>query len=277
MIRKSGLFLVMLGALALSFAGQKDAVAPLLGEHLAVVFASTNDLATLLALNEVTTARSAKIRRWAWSVLLLAGGSGLGLNTWDALRGGELPDPAAVAVGAGPVVLAWLLSHLMALVLTERREADAASTEDASQQVSEPVPAVPAEPVDQATSPALGQPEQEAPVSDQTAASVAAQPVELSSSTEAAGIGAGSEREAAPAEAGSTAEAAAASGGVALPIELIDRAERLDRKRRAETGGKRGLPYREAPRRLGVRYETARAALIAARARMATESTEIAA
>lgn len=79
--------------------------------------------------------------------------------------------------------------------------------------------------------------------------------------------------EALPAGAESGSESAAE-----LPSdELIDRAERLERQYLSRSGGKRGLPFREAPRRLGVRYETARAALIAARARMATESTEIAA
>lgn len=127
MTRRVLLFAVMIGALALSFAGQVAAVAPLLGAPLGVVLALTHDVASLLALHEVVTTTRTAVRRWAWSVLLLAGGTALGLNTWHALDTGLLPEPAAVAVGAGPVVLAWLLSHLVALAGTDE-DHDAGST-----------------------------------------------------------------------------------------------------------------------------------------------------
>jgi hypothetical protein len=50
-------------------------------------------------------------------VLVLAGGTAAGLNTWHALQAGELPPLGAVVVGIGPVLLAVVLSHLVALVL----------------------------------------------------------------------------------------------------------------------------------------------------------------
>ncbi|WP_433868457.1 hypothetical protein [Saccharopolyspora sp. CA-218241] len=269
MIRKGLLFAVMLGALALSFAGQKHAVTPHLGAELAVVFALTNDLATLLALHEVTSATQTKTRRWAWAVLLLAGGTGLGLNTWDALRAGTLPAPAAVVVGAGPVVLAWVLSHLVALVLAERR--GAATTEAGSAPAVAVAPTAPATPERTAEAPmrAAAEPAREAAVSAPESAPAADQepdPDRTPLHVVEAGSG---EREA--------LTAASEPAPDPLPIDLIDRAERLERKRLTETGGKRGLAYREAPRRLGVRYETARAALDAARARMAADTHQIAA
>jgi len=272
-IRKTGLFLVMLGALALSFAGQMAAVRPLLGGHLAVVFALTTDLATLLGLNEVTTAVRRSVRGWAWSVLLLAGGTALGLNTWHALQTDLLPAPAAVAVGAGPVVLAWLLSHLMALVLTERRKAEPAAAGSASDTAAQPAPASPPQEAPKPAHTASEETAREAAGSTGGSVSAADQPAVV---TEHAGGDDADEQpaaEALPNGQGSGAQAASES----LPIELIDRAERLERKRLTETGGKRGLSYREAPRRLGVRYSTARAALDAARDRMADRSELLAA
>lgn len=273
MIRKTGLFLVMLGALALSFAGQMAAVRPLLGEQLAVVFALTTDLATLLGLNEVTTARRPSVRGWAWSVLLLAGGTALGLNTWHALQTELLPAPAAVAVGAGPVVLAWLLSHLMALVLTERREAQQADVGSASHTTPEPAPAAPAEPSLKATAPPAPEPAREAAGSADGSVSATGQNIPTLESADEGELSQPPASEALPAEAGSSDDAASEDPSPAL----IDQAERLERQYLARSGGKRGLPFREAPRRLGVRYDTARAALVAARDRMAEDSELVAA
>jgi hypothetical protein len=129
-IRKVGLFAVMTGALGLTVGGEVQAVRPLLGTQMAVVLALVFALSTLLALHEVTVARTTAARVWAWMVLVLAGGMELGLNTWHALMVGNLPTPAAIAVGAGPVVLAGLLSHLLTL----------SGAEPAA-----PVPAVPVE------------------------------------------------------------------------------------------------------------------------------------
>ncbi|MDN5916861.1 MAG: hypothetical protein L0I76_17435 [Pseudonocardia sp.] len=115
-LRQAGLALVMVGALSVSVRGQVQAVAPLLG-GMGVVLALTNDLAALLALNELISTRRPEVRRWAWAVLVLAGGTAAGLNTWHAIAGGQLPAVWAVVVGIGPVLLAVLLSHLVALVL----------------------------------------------------------------------------------------------------------------------------------------------------------------
>lgn len=114
-VRKIGLFAVMSGALGLTVGGEVQAVEPLLGRPMAVVLALVFALSTLLALHEVTVATTTAARLWAWMVLVLAGGMELGLNTWHALLVGNLPTPVAVAVGAGPVVLAGLLSHLLTL------------------------------------------------------------------------------------------------------------------------------------------------------------------
>lgn len=107
--------LVMTGALALSYNGITSAIRPIAG-GLAWLYAVTLDLSMLVALREVTR-KYAVARGWAWAVLVLAGGASLGLNTWHALdaAGGKVPIPAAVAFGAGPVALAALLSHLVAL------------------------------------------------------------------------------------------------------------------------------------------------------------------
>lgn len=117
-VRRVGLALVMVGALSVSVRGQVQAVEPLLG-GMSVVLALTNDLAALLALNELMSTHHRAVRRWAWAVLVLAGGTAAGLNTWHALEAGVLPALWAVVVGIGPVLLAIVLSHLIALVLTE--------------------------------------------------------------------------------------------------------------------------------------------------------------
>lgn len=116
--RRGGLALVMVGALAVSVRGQVEAVEPLLG-GMSVVLALTNDLAALLALNELMSTERRDVRRWAWAVLVLAGGTAAGLNTWHALEAGKLPPLWAVVVGIGPVMLAVVLSHLVALVLND--------------------------------------------------------------------------------------------------------------------------------------------------------------
>ncbi|MBW4717420.1 hypothetical protein [Saccharothrix obliqua] len=132
--RKAALFAVMTGALALTVNGEVRAVAPMLGVGFGVVLALVFAVSTLLALNYVIDG-SGPVRRWAWAVLLFAGGMELGLNTWHAVTsvalddqgrpllidGGTvpaLPLGAAVAVGAGPVLLAGLLSHLVSLAVS---------------------------------------------------------------------------------------------------------------------------------------------------------------
>ncbi|MDN5856422.1 MAG: hypothetical protein L0K86_26990, partial [Actinomycetia bacterium] len=82
-VRRAGLALVMVGALSVSVRGQVEAVEPLLG-GMSIVLALTNDVAALLALNEVISTSRREVRRWAWAVLVLAGGTAAGLNTWHA-------------------------------------------------------------------------------------------------------------------------------------------------------------------------------------------------
>lgn len=117
-VRRAGLALVMVGALSVSVRGQVEAVEPLLG-GMSIVLALTNDVAALLALNEVISTSRREVRRWAWAVLVLAGGTAAGLNTWHAIEQGSLPTLWAVVVGVGPVLLAMVLSHLVALVLED--------------------------------------------------------------------------------------------------------------------------------------------------------------
>ena len=126
-LRRAGLALVMVGALSVSVHGQVEAVTPLLG-GMSVVLALTNDLAALLALNELMATRCTEVRRWAWAVLVPAAGTAAGLNTWHAVRDGTLPPTWAVVVGIGPVLLAVVLSHLVALVLNAPPEAAATDT-----------------------------------------------------------------------------------------------------------------------------------------------------
>ena len=90
----------MVGALSVSVRGQVQAVEPLLGS-MSVVLALTNDLAALLALNELMATRRAAVRRWAWAVLLLAGGTAAGLNTWHAVAAGALPAVGRWWSGSG--------------------------------------------------------------------------------------------------------------------------------------------------------------------------------
>jgi hypothetical protein len=130
-VRRCGLALVMVGALSVSVRGQVEAVEPLLG-GMSVVLALTNDLAALLALHELMSTGRRDVRRWAWAVLVLAGGTAAGLNTWHALEAGKLPPLWAVVVGIGPVLLAVMLSHLVALVLNDVEQQQPAAEAGAS-------------------------------------------------------------------------------------------------------------------------------------------------
>lgn len=266
-VRRPGLLLVMLGALSLSFSGQRASVAPLLGWVLANVFAGTNDLAALLALNEVISGRTRSIRRWAWVVLILSGGTGLGLNTWHAIQVGVLPTLESIVVGAEPVLLAWVLSHVVALVMTHRREASETASRTAADRSSATVPTgeVAAPPVDGsgAVAGAREGARDGVPAPAQPALASAAV-----GASEPAGAAAGApQREALPDAVDDLAQS--------LPARLIDQAEKAERQALARSDGKRGLSYREAQKRLGVRFDTARAAVDAARRRMATETVEI--
>lgn len=260
-VRRPGLLVVMLGALSLSFSGQREAVTPLLGSQMAVVFAATNDLAALLALNELVTGRTRGIRVWAWVAMILAGGTALGLNTWHAIQVGVLPGPVSLVTGAEPVILAWVLSHVVALVVTHRREASGTASRVESSAapdsaVSGESTVSPDGSVDAATAavvPARGD------------ASSPAQPALPDANTPASTSG--------DVHSDAVLPDGAEDPASTLPAQLIDRAERAERQALDASDGKRGLSYREAQRRLGVRYDTARTALNAARNRMSTETT----
>src|SRR6266511_560432 len=114
-LRRAALYGVVLGALVLSWSGQSATVAPLLGAGMAVAFAATVDLAAVLALHEAVSSPSAAVRGWAWSVLILAGGTSLSLNVYHAMHSGLLPGLVAIMVGAVPVLIAGLLSHVVAV------------------------------------------------------------------------------------------------------------------------------------------------------------------
>lgn len=249
-VRKALLFVVMLGALSLSFHGQVASVTPQLGLSFAVVFALSYDVATLLALHEaMNPTASRRVKRWAWAVLIQAGGTALGLNTWYGLVTGTLPSPIAVAIGAGPVMLAWTLSHLFALVLAERaKHRTGNENENGAEDASHAAPAGPSpKPGDSPAKPTS------------TSASGRVLP-----GLESAGTRQGSAGDPVAASVGS-----AVSGGDAL----VDRAERLERQALATSGGKQGISYRKATRQLRVRYPTARAALDAARSRITNDTT----
>lgn len=108
---------VTMGFLALSFDGQVAFTEPFKGRAMAVVFAATYDLATIIALSLVLSAKARQVRVWAWAVLIQAGTTSLVLNTADAVHAGA-GLPLALLIGAGPAVLAWVVSHLVALSLT---------------------------------------------------------------------------------------------------------------------------------------------------------------
>ena len=142
--RYGGLALVMVGALSVSVHGQVQAVAPLLGP-MSIVLAMTHDLAALLALNELMSTQRREVRRWAWAVLVLAGGTAAGLNTWHTVEAGTLPPLWAVVVGIGPVLLAVVLSHLVALVLSDPTDtASVAAAPVSTRATATPEPAAPA-------------------------------------------------------------------------------------------------------------------------------------
>lgn len=241
-MRKLGFFTVMLGALVLSFTGQVRSVTPLFGQELGVVYAAVNDIAAVLAFNEATAAgATASVRRWAWAVLFLSGVPVLGMNTWHALTVGALPHPAAIAAGAGPVLLAWVLSQLISRVQTQQASrAETAGDGSAPGSTAEPVSHAGHEP----STPAAAEPTRR----DESTDSGSTRTQNLPTLRQ---HGTGAERE--------------ANDGAA---DLIDRAERIERQELAETG--KPISYRQAARRLGVRFDAAKAALQAARRRMDT-------
>lgn len=152
--RKLGLFTVMLGAMALSFHGQVETIAPAAGLQMAVVFAVTMDIASLLGLHELMTSTRREVRGWAWAVLVLAGGTALLLNTWYTLRTGVLPWGFAVVAGVVPVALAGVLSHLFALsVAAHTGDTTTPATAQYEHTPARPAPAPQQRPAPQPSSP----------------------------------------------------------------------------------------------------------------------------
>lgn len=222
-MRRLGLIAVVLGAMVLGVHGQVAAVRPLLGAAPGGVLAATADLATLLALNEALSGRSVSVRRWAWSVILLAGGQSIGLNVWYAVSTARLPWPVSVAIGAGPVILAGLLSHLLALSMGTESES------------GDPNPApVPVSPTPQRPTSGTGTTGTRVP---------AAPPATVPSITEVPA------RPSAPKRTDRVG-----STDVAVPADLVARARTVDAQHRAQHG--RPAPARVLRTELRVRQDT---------------------
>lgn len=139
--RRLGVYAVTLGVMGLSFTHIADMVEPIAGQAGKYVFAATIDGSALLMLHDALTSRN-RIKRWAWSVVAIAGGISLYLNvsnayakldqhhaeqarkTGHALRPGQdrpWQDHAlAWTFGAGPVILAGILTHVIGLRHAER-------------------------------------------------------------------------------------------------------------------------------------------------------------
>jgi hypothetical protein len=127
--QRLALYGVVLGALTISWSAQVAVLSALLGPTRATVFALMLDVATVLALHHVVSGApgptSRSVRRWAWAILLIAGCVSLAINVLDIihllrLHPDALPRVLAVVVGAVPVVLAGLVSHLVAITRPTR-------------------------------------------------------------------------------------------------------------------------------------------------------------
>jgi hypothetical protein len=139
-VRKICLFLVMVGAMAQSFHAQVETLKGAMGQGMGVVFALTMDIASLLALHELMTATRREVRGWAWAVLLVAGGTSLSLTTRYVVRTDSLPVPLAFVVGIVPVVLAGVLSHLLALSMEQDRAPESVAAKPAEVPAPRPKP-----------------------------------------------------------------------------------------------------------------------------------------
>lgn len=128
------LYIVAIGGMSVSISGQVQSIEHQLGGFLAVVFAATNDVGAILALDIALGAAGGAIKKWAWVAILLAAGTGAALNAYHAMSPapatppGVPPVPApplptwlAILVGAEPVILVLILSHLIGLVVAARR------------------------------------------------------------------------------------------------------------------------------------------------------------
>lgn len=136
--RQGALIVVVLMAMVVSIRGQVAAIEHQLGVGIAILFALTNDVGAILALEAaLSAARGSAIRKWAWVAIGLSAGTGAALN-W--LHAGADPGAAAealpsgyrVLVGVEPIALILVLSHLVGLVVAERRAAGPTGRAEAS-------------------------------------------------------------------------------------------------------------------------------------------------
>jgi hypothetical protein len=137
--RRVALYLVAVAMMLVSIKGQVESLESRLGGF-AYVLAIANDVGAIIALDALFSAdRKSSIRKWAWTVILLTSGTGGVLNMWhvsvDAVIGPDgklnyppLPKELAYLVGAEPILALLLLSHLIGLVIAERRDRQTAST-----------------------------------------------------------------------------------------------------------------------------------------------------
>lgn len=128
------LYAVAVGGMSVSISGQVQSIEHQLGGFLAVVFAVTNDVGAILALDIALGAAGGAVKKWAWVAILIAAGTGASLNAYHAMTPAKatppgalpaavppLPTEFAILVGAEPVILVLVLSHLIGLVVAARR------------------------------------------------------------------------------------------------------------------------------------------------------------
>lgn len=137
--RRGALYLVAVAMMIVSIKGQVESLESRLGGF-AYVLAIANDVGAIMALDALFSApRKSSIRKWAWTVIGLAAGTGGALNMWhvsvDVAIGPDgklhlppLPKELAYVVGAEPIVVLLVLSHLIGLVIAARRDRDTSST-----------------------------------------------------------------------------------------------------------------------------------------------------
>lgn len=128
--RRAPLYLVVLGAMAVSIGGQVATLQDRIGFGWAIVLALTNDVGAIIALDAAFSRFSDKtIRRWAWFAILLAAGTGAALNTYHTIHGDdeaalkELPTFYGWLIGIEPILLVLILTHLVGLLTAARRAA----------------------------------------------------------------------------------------------------------------------------------------------------------
>ncbi len=139
--RQYALAAVVVALMVVSISGQVQAIEPKLGKGFALVFAVAHDAGAILALEAGLKAkRGSTARRWAWTAILMAAGTGGILNVWHVavqpmqIAGESLPvwllTAFGLLLGLEPIALILVLSHLVGLVLTERKDHQTTRTDD---------------------------------------------------------------------------------------------------------------------------------------------------